>query len=1020
MTHSTKKRLAQLSALLLIAASVGAIAKDVSSRRASAGTKESTRTFTVSEGTNIAIAVSPDRKSLAIDLQGRIWVLPVEGGAAKAITPVMEEGRYPAWSPKGDSIAYQCFIEYHWHICTVPINGAARVQHTSGPFDHREPQWSADGAQLIFSADRSRNYDIWSMNLVSKQLAPVTTDATEEYYPAVLAQPARLAYVQRDANQYRLIVQSAAGARALDVKSMVSRPSWSPDGKKVAYHRYDAQTGFGVIELMDIRSGEAIELVSDQEDIFPTGVVWLSNDEVLYGADGQIKRRTLGDTRTSVVPFSATLSVTRIQHPQLQKNYRSSEPNRVLGILRPSVSPDGKQIAFTALSDLWLLTVGDPVPRRLTNDAFLDVDAAWSPDGNRLAYVSDRRGTGTTDLYVRDMRSGLEKRVTSTVEDFSLPAWSPDGRSIAVYMMDSNDWHDARLYLVDVETGQMTAVQDKLFLPSPPSWSADGRTIAVMTRRPTSERFGHGNNSFFMIDVASKRGRFVSPDEDRSVSTRTQFGPIWSPDGTKVAYLHEDLLWVVPVDATGALTGKPRMVTREAASYPSWTGDSRSLVFLGVDTLKRVSIDGGQPQSIPLQMTWRRAIPQQTKVVQVGRLFDGKSNEYRKDVDIVIEGNVIKEVVARRDWPTDAQIIDARDQVVVPGLFQLHLHHLMYDGEKMGRLWLSFGITSVREPGAEPYEALERRESWASGARVGPRLFYSEVWEGTRVWYWNNIALINEAHLQRKLDRSLRLDYDFIKLLDRLPFDMQARIVKFAHANHLPVASHEIYPAAVYGADTVEHLSSSSRMEMSDRISLKKIAYQDAIQIMAQSGMTVVPTSAGRAPSTSFIAYFDANQDIMKAPQVQSFAPKYLKASEHLMAYQRKLYGERAQLLTRNEANAIKRLDEAGVTMGSGTDGGTVSAGYSLLFEIKHLADSGLGNAKALRAATLDAAQISGVDQQLGSIEPGKLADLVIVDGDPLRDILDLAKVKLVMVDGRTHALNDLLRAPALEQGQTH
>src|SRR5687767_2774117 len=119
------------------------------------------------EGTNIAAAVSPDGNTIAIDLIGRIWVIPRAGGAATALTAPLEESRQPAWSPNGQRIAFQSYRDGTWHIYSMARDGSDVSQHTSGQFDDREPDYTADGSSIVFSTDRSGNYDIWSVNLAS-------------------------------------------------------------------------------------------------------------------------------------------------------------------------------------------------------------------------------------------------------------------------------------------------------------------------------------------------------------------------------------------------------------------------------------------------------------------------------------------------------------------------------------------------------------------------------------------------------------------------------------------------------------------------------------------------------------------------------------------------------------------------------------------------------------------------------------------------------------------------------------
>lgn len=971
--------------------------------------------FEVTEGTNFAAALSPDGQLIAIDLQGRLWVMPAKGGEAKPITKLLDEARRPAWSPDGEWIAFQYYVE-HWHVWVVRKDGSDMRQVTFGPYDDREPQWSPDGSKLVFSSDRGGNYDLWEVDSSDGELTQLTSGEIEEFHPVYSPDGQKLAYItEKGGNRSALVIRGVEGepTELLTRKTALATPQWSSDSSRIAYHTWDWGVGLENLHVVDVNTRVSSQITLEEEDVFPTGVSWVSSNELLYTADGQIKVRKIDAGENRTIPFSATLTVAkREDYPKRDYDFTSSLARPVKGIMRPMVSPNGDQIAFTALSDLWLLDIGDPNPRRLTEDPYLDVDPAWSPDGSKLAYLSDSRGTGTMDLYIRDMRTGAEQRITETEDDLRQPAWSPDGRRLAVFMRDANDWHAANLYLVDSDNGKMELIYEGVFLPSAPNWSADSKSINFMALKPSSKRYRKGVNAFFRVSLVTGEGEFTSPDPQRSISARSQFGPIISPDGHQLAYLHDGILWTVEISSDGKFLQSPRQLTRVYSSYPSWSGDSKSIVYLEIDKFKSIDVASGEITDIPLNLNWQRNISSGRKVVQAGKVFDAVSPDYLTDVDIVIDGNVISEIVPRRDDWRGVEIIDARDKTVVPGLFQMHIHHFVTDGEKPGRTWLSFGITSVREPGAEPYEALERKESWASGSRIGPRQFYSIILEGSRLYYWMNTSVVANAQFDMEMERALKLDYDFIKLYERMPDAMQKRIIKFAHANGLMVASHEIYPAATFGIDVVEHMGTEDRMRIADRESNDGVVYDDVIQIMAKSDTYIMPTAAGRAPSAAFIYQLDKNPEILDLPQVKAFTPKYLRASKYLMDYLHSYYGGRGEKYALNEQASIARMEKNGVLIGTGTDGGPVSYGYPLILEMKYFADSGMGNYKALKSATIDSAKATGVDQYLGSIERGKLADLVIIDGDPLTEILDLYNVETVIKDGITYGLEELLKSP--------
>ncbi len=963
----------------------------------------------VTEGTNMAIAVSPDGKTIAMDLQGTIHTLPVNGGLAKPLTDGLGDERQPTWSPDGKKIAFQSYRDGSYHIWMINKDGSGLQQVSFGVYDDREPQWSADGAKMIFSSDRSGNYDIWEIRLADGILHQLTKDPADDYNPAWSADGSQFTFVS-NRKEGGLYLSNANGKEQWIVPftgGAFAAPSFSPDGKSISFNAlYGSKSLLQLVSLTDFK----INTLSDTaEDVFPFRSAWLPGNTMIYTSSGKIQKRVLDKKQFSSIPFSVNLT---LQHPQYTHKFRDFDTDALhtcMGILGPVISPDGNDVAFAAAGNIWLLKKGNKKPVQLTNDAAVDIDPAFSPDGKKLAFVSDRDGR-TMAVWIRDLRTGVEKRLTDIDKDVLYPSWSPDGTRIAFLINDaSNVWGNSTVNIVQVSTGEIKQVHTALFVPGKPSWSADGKTIALSALEHSSARFREGISRILLISLDGKPDTFISPDPDRTLATREKNGPVWSPDGQKMAYIQNGVLWTVDVSVTGEITGKPKKLTSDLADVPTWSGDSKTILFIATNQLKKIHLSDGVTENVPVDLLWKTEKPAGEKIIHAGKLFNGRSPGYQTNVDIILKGNRIIKVEPHQ--PGRINEIDASDKVVIPGLFEMHTHQYAGTGEVQGRNWLSFGITSVRETGADPYDALERKEAWSSGVRAGPREFFAgDLLDGKRVYYGMSNSIATQSQLDLELQRAVTLGYDFIKTYVRFPDHFQKRVTTFAHRHGITVSSHEIYPATSYGVDCVEHIKATSRRGYSTKQSNINASYDDVMQIVSKSGMNMTPTISLFG---GFYLKAESDSAILNNKQINALYSKKVVSAIADMTRQRLLLSPSIRDTYMETNKVIRKLVDAGAHITPGTDSPFTPYGLSLHVELQCFVWAGLSPFEALRSATLWSAQAVGVEKDLGTIEPGKLADMVVVDGDPLSNIKDAWNVKKVFKNGIEYTIDDLLKAKA-------
>jgi len=955
------------------------------------------RTITLLEGTNIAAVASRDGRRIAFDLVASLWVVDVSGGAAHRLTDDLADIAQPDWSPDGTEIAFQSYRDGNFHIWVLDLEDKTSKQLTTGPFDCREPRYSPDGRRIVFSSDRGGSYGIYILDRASGAISTLADSDAEECEPAWSPDGRKIVFVTNkskveiiDESGQRTTVAGIKESHNIMLPREIHSPSFTPDGAEVIY----SVLADGKAELH--RNG--LPLVSG-EDVFPFRVTWLPNGDYVYTSSGKIRRRGLDAITSQSIEYTADVTITEPAYKKKTLHAQTAGPRPVVGIGSPVLSPDGTRIAFRALNDIWTMQIGH-APLPLTKDRFYKSDPAFSPDGKQLVYSSDRGGT--LDLWLRDLQSGEDMQLTHLEQAAVSASWSPDGRSLAFLDQAGN------LYTIGVDGANLHKVLGPLWEPGRPSFGPNGKTITLAAFKPYSGRYREGLSEILTVDLGSGEIVYRPALPHRSLGTRGDDGPVWSPDGTRLAFVLASLLHVVTVDARGAPTGPPRAINAEVTDAPSWSGDSQTLLYLSNGNLRLIGRDGGTPRSVALNLHWSMPQSRARLLIRAAQLWDGKSPNLRRDVDIVIEGNRIAGVHPTGSVGADAntRIVDARRHTAMPGLMDMHTHRQMQGysfGDRQGRLWLAMGITTTRSVGAPAYHMVEDRESIQSGARLAPRHFATgEAIDGGRIFYNFMRPVTEPGQMQLELQRAAALSYDMIKTYVRLSPEKQRDVTDWAHAQGLRVSSHYHYPAAAFGIDGMEHLGATSRFGYSRTASALGAGYQDVIAFFADGRTYRTPTLFTSG------ALLGTDSSLVDDVRIKTLYPPWEYA--RLQERARQMAGPAGvivlQSLERNVAQ-VRDSMRSGARIISGTDAPIDFLAVSLHLNLRGMVRYGMSPYEALLTATSIPGEFLG--QPLGVIEPGALADLILVDGNPLADIDAAAKVHRVIADGKLCSPDDLM-----------
>jgi Tol biopolymer transport system component len=958
-----------------------------------------TISFRTSEGPTLAFDLSPDGQTIVFDLLGQLWLVPAAGGTARAITNAVRdvaEDLDPSFSPDGRQVVFRGERNGRtgmW-LLRLDTGGPRQLTQLAEPVGiEGAAAWSPDGRTIAFARSRPDPVAFrWRSDIV---LFDVTSGMTRELAignipNAAVRDPVwveggnQIAFVARNLRLEqggRVWMVPAGGGQATAITGDSARalaPVFTADGRHMAYFAPDS-TGRVQVWVQQVEqwkaTGSPIQ-VTNHADVARTRIRWTRGDRVMYSADGRLWNVAASGGQPSEIVFTAELAITRPRRELPQARF--PEPGAVQparGFMGMALSPDARRIAVLALGKLWVIPVGGPA--QAVSDIPLNAGSlAWSSDGAEIAWSAGAEEQ--EDLFATTLATGATRRITALPGREAFPAYSPDGH----YLAFLHEQDKGRLRLVETAAGDVSDTTGTRNLgeintdgTSPPVWSpaSDGLLVAGGIE---PSRLGHAT--------------FVPLTGEHQDIKRFPEAPIflqWPMPGT-IHFVRHDRVWQAAYDATGMI-GNPVPLSSNPALYASASRDG-TLLFVSDSGLRLRSPDGRERNlGWPISFT---PPPLQPTLIRNVRIVDGAGAPITTPRDILIEGGRIARIAAAGSISAgNVPVVDAEGRVAIPGLMDLHAHTYRPD---LLPGFAYFGVTTVRDQGSSMAPLVGYADAIAAGVIPGPRVsyggfqYYSD-WSFDEDQGRGVEPEADPEHVARSVALAEAFGAQHIKTRTFRRWDINGRMVTDAHRRGMRATGHCVHqlPLIAAGIDAKEHIGFCAQRA-------DGYLYDDLIQLYRAAGIGVVPT----------VVYLDFAAQLSGRPSLldgdSTLAP-FVPPRDNFQ-WMLNLRGAAREEWVRDAQRAREvtaKLWRSGITIGTGTDIWQIPVGAHM--ELEQLVAAGIPPLNAIQAATGGAAWILGAERDLGTIEEGKRADIVILDADPLVDIRNTRRIWQVIQDGR-------------------
>ena len=1002
----------------------------------------------VDNGSWMNVDVSRDGRQIAFDLLGDIYTMPIAGGTPRRIAEGLAWEVQPRFSPDGKRIAFTSDRGGGDNIWIMNLDGSDKRQVTKEDFRLlNQPSWSPDGRFIIakkhFTTERSLGTgEVWLYHVsggggvllvkrpdekFQKELGePIyAPDGKSLYFTRNITPGGTFQYAQNSNGE--LFDIERYDLNSGEITSVVSgvggsvRPTPSPDGKKIAFVRRERTRS--KLYIKDLESGEERKIYDalDQDvqetwaviGVYPNMAWTPDSRSVVFWAGGKIRRVDSDGSASREIPFKVDDTRVMIDavHPQVDvapDRFTTKMPRWA------NVSPDGKTILFETLGKLWIKPVSGGAPRRLVkgDESESELFPAWSPDGRTVIFV------GWTDQRLGSIRTvaasgGAARTISAQPGHYARPRFSPDGKTIIF------------------ERGQGGYLTSASWSENPGIYrmAAGGGQPVRVTKEGSSPQFGVANDRIFMIQSAKDKLQLVSTDlngEAKHIHTTGDLVNDYqvSPDGAYVAFRQNYEAFVMPLlpgtqDVSADSKGGPLPVTRvsaEGADFINWSNNGNQLhwslgpIVYTVET-KRLFASAPTDEKAPkfeppktgisLAMDIAADKPGGTVALTGARIvtmatLDGGIID---DGTILIRGDRIIAVGRRNavQIPAGTTIVYVAGKTIIPGLVDAHAHGPQGENDLIPQQnWsslvnLAMGTTTIHDPSARAAEIFVASEMQRAGKIIAPRIFSTgEIIYGAKSPdVYAEINTLDDAlsHVRRLKAQGAHS----VKNYNQPRREQRQMVVAAAQLEGMEVVPEG---GSLFGMDMT--LIQDGNATVEHNVPLEHF-YDDVVSLWAQSKTNYTPTLVVTYGGPAGDPYWRQHTDVWRHPLLTKHVPPALLAAQNV----RRTMAPEEDFVDAASAREAKKLADKGVQVSIGAHG--QQAGLGSHWEMWSFVRGGWSPIEALRAGTIMSATSLGYAKDVGSLEVGKLADLVVLDADPTLNIRNSEKIFRVMLGGRLY-----------------